>query len=188
MPNDLRRIALVGGLLLPLAAGGCVRRVVEITSEPSGAVVWMNDREVGTTPCEVEILHYGTYDVRVAKDGWEPISEGRDATPPAWDLPGPDLVAELLPFELESRTAWHVELKPEDLDPDAVMARAEATRDRLIALDSREPKPGDEGTIEGLEAEVREADGGPVDPEAIGRPVEGPIEPLPPEAGDPEAE
>lgn len=181
MPKDLPRIALVGAVLLPLVAGGCVRRVVEITSEPSGAVVWMNDREVGTTPCEVEILHYGTYDLRVTRDGWEPVSEGRDATPPVWDLPGPDLVAELLPVEVESRTVWHVELQREDLDPDAVMARAEATRDRLIAMDAAEPKPGDDGTVAGLEAEIEEADGGPVDPEAVGRPVEGPIEPLPPE-------
>ena len=50
---------------------GCVRRVVQITSDPDGAVVWMNDREVGSTPCEVEILHYGKYDVRVEKPGWE---------------------------------------------------------------------------------------------------------------------
>ncbi len=143
-----------------LPAAGCVRRVVEITSEPSGALVWLNDREVGTTPCEVEILHYGRYDLRVVRDGWEPVSTGRSANPPVWDLPGPDLVAELLPMEFESRATWHVVLEPESRDPDAVMARAVEMRDRLTAIESTEPDPTGRDTSEGLAAEVEEADGG----------------------------
>ncbi len=161
-----------------LAAGGCVRRVVEITSEPSGALVWMNDREVGVTPCEVEILHYGVYDLRVSRDGWEPVSAGRSADPPIWDLPGPDLIAELLPFEIESRATWHVVLESEDLDADAVMVRAEAMRDRLSAVEVTDPDPTGSDTPAGLAAEVEESDGGRLDPEAIGEPVEGPIGPV----------
>lgn len=180
-----RRAALAFLLIVPVLAGGCVRRVVEITSEPSGAIVWMNDREVGTTPCEVEILHYGTYDLRVVRDGWEPAIEGRDATAPIWDLPGPDLVAELLPFEVESRTTWHVVLRPEDLDPDAVMQRAEATRDRLLAIEAASPASQAEDGIAGLEASVEEADGGDVNPTAVGEPVDGPIQPVPASTGVP---
>jgi hypothetical protein len=168
-----------------LWAGGCVRRVVEITSEPSGALVWMNDREVGVTPCEVEILHYGKYDLRVARDGWEPVMAGRSATPPIWDLPGPDLVAELLPFEVESRAVWHVVLEPEDRDADAVMVRAEAMRDRLTAVEATDPDPTGANTPAGLAAEVEESDGSRPDPEAIGDPIEGPIGPVPGSADDP---
>ena len=171
---------IMGGLLV---GGGCVRRVVEITSEPSGAVVWMNDREVGSTPCEVEILHYGTYDLRVVKPGYEPAVTGRRAAPPAWDLPGPDLIAELLPMELESRNSWHVKLVIEDMSTDAVIQRAIIERDRLAALDRRDPIDPEAGIEEGLVEKVERADGlRPVEP---GQPVQGAVQPVEP---DPVAE
>ena len=171
---------LLAGLLVGLlAGGGCVRRVVEITSEPSGAIVWLNDREVGSTPCEVEILHYGTYDLRVTKPGYEPLVTGRKANPPVWDLPGPDLVAELLPLEMESRNSWHVELVVEDMSTDAVIQRAIIERDRLAALDKASPPDPSVGTSEGLAEKVERADGGkPVEP---GEPVEGGMQPVEPD-------
>lgn len=167
---------LAAGLLL---GGGCVRRVVEITSEPEGAIVWMNDREVGSTPCEVEILHYGEYDLRVVKPGYEPLVAGRKANAPVWDLPGPDLVAELLPFEVSSRNAWHVTLVVEDMSTDSVVERAIVARDRLEALDAASPADPSAGTSKGLAEEVERADGRSVE---SGKPVDGPVGPVPPEA------
>ena len=162
-------LTMATGLLL----GGCVRRVVEVTSEPSGAIVWMNDREVGTTPCTVEILHYGTYDVRLEKPGYEPRTQGMKATPPAWDLPGPDLVAELIPTELVSRNAWHVVLDVESMDDEAVLQRAVIARDRLAAEELRGPQREESASIESLQRKVREADGVEGPPgAAIGGPVE----------------
>ena len=147
---------LVGAMFA--SAPGCVRRVVEITSDPDGAVVWMNDREVGSTPCEVEILHYGEYDVRVEKPGWEPVMTGRSAKAPIWDLPGPDLVAELVPAELESRNVWHFRLVVESDDADAVLLRAEVARDRTAAELEDEAQAG-KATARSLEEAVEAADG-----------------------------
>lgn len=165
--------------------GGCVRRVVEVTSEPSGAIVWMNDREVGTTPCTVEILHYGTYDVRLEKPGFEPKVEGLNASAPAWDLPGPDLVAELLPTEVVSRNRWHLVLHPEDMDDEAVMRRAVIARDRLAAQQLQDRKARGDASIEGLEADVRRSDGVDGPPgQAVGGALEpGPV--VPPQGPDP---
>jgi hypothetical protein len=175
-PSNRRALAiLLASGLIP--AAGCVRRVVEITSDPAGAVVWMNDREVGVTPCEVEIIHYGEYDLRVIREGWEPVSTGRSANPPVWDLPGPDLIAELLPFEVVSRATWHLELTPEDRDEEAVMDRAIAMRDRLSAQEVASPDPVGDDTPAGLAAEVEEADGSRPDASVLGEPVEGPIGP-----------
>ena len=56
---------------------GCVKRTISITSDPGGALVWVNDREVGRTPLEIEFLYYGEYDVRVERDGQEPIMTTR---------------------------------------------------------------------------------------------------------------
>lgn len=55
-----------------VSLAGCVERTISITSDPSGALVFLNDEEIGRTPCEASFLHYGTYDVRIVKDGYEP--------------------------------------------------------------------------------------------------------------------
>jgi len=138
---------------------GCVRRVVQITSDPDGAVVWMNDREVGSTPCEVEILHYGKYDVRVEKPGWEPVMTGRSASAPVWDLPGPDFFAELVPAEIESRNVWHFQLVVESDDADEVLLRAEAARDKEAAERAEAQADAPDATSRGLAEEVEAEDG-----------------------------
>lgn len=187
MPDFPLRLVATSLVPVLVLSAGCVRRVVEITSEPSGATVWLNDREIGTTPCETEILHYGVYDLRLTREGFEPSVGGRDARAPLWDLPGPDLIAEILPFEIESRTTWHVLLVPEDMDPEAVVARAEAARDRLLALDRSQPDPGGRETSAGLAEEVERADGAPIGADSDGGPIEGPIGDVPADPASPEA-
>ncbi|MDG2020944.1 MAG: PEGA domain-containing protein [Phycisphaerales bacterium] len=171
---------MISGLALTVAmASGCVRRVVQITSAPEGALVWMNDREVGSTPCEIEILHYGTYDVRVEKAGFEPVMTGRSANVPIWDLPGPDLIAEIVPADLESRTVWHFDLVVENTDADQVLVRAEAARDRLAAADAKRAADRKVETSADLASEVEAEDG-------TGRPG-APVEGAPVPVEDPEA-
>ena len=118
---------------------GCVRRVVDITSEPEGAVVWVNDREVGETPITVDFVHYGEFDVQVLKPGYEPITTGKEAKAPIWDLLGLDLLAELFPADLTSTNSWHFQLVVEERDGDSLLKRAEQMRSRL-----NEDEPGAE--------------------------------------------
>lgn len=61
MPAMRTFVALL--LLLPLTA--CVERTISITSTPSGALVHLNDQEVGRTPLTVPFTYYGVYDVRL---------------------------------------------------------------------------------------------------------------------------
>ncbi|HMN96576.1 MAG TPA: PEGA domain-containing protein [Phycisphaerales bacterium] len=103
--------------VLPVALGaallaGCVRRTIDITSEPSGAMVVLNEREVGRTPVTVEFTYYGTYDVRLALDGHEPLLTSGEAVPPLWDNVPLDFVAEALPARLDSTVRWHYVLEP----------------------------------------------------------------------------
>ena len=107
---------------------GCVRRTITITSDPPGALVWLNDREVGRTPLDVDFLHYGDYDVRLVADGYEPLTTSGLAKPPWWDNVPLDLGAELLPTRLEHHVTWHYELDPLDEDVAALRERAEAMR------------------------------------------------------------
>ena len=118
---------------------GCVRRVIDITSDPPGARVWVNDRDIGRTPCSVEFTHYGRYDVRLQREGFEPVSGFGDADAPVWDFVGADLVSEVIPARLTSRVAWHFTLVPTDHDEAALVQRARAMRTSLAGEQAAEP-------------------------------------------------
>lgn len=150
-----KQIVLLVAVVAILPA--CVRRTVEITSTPSGALVLLNDREVGRTPLTTEILYYGTYDVQLRLEGHEPINGSAEAKAPAWDWIGPDLVAELIPVDFTSRNVWHFTMTPVDLDPAAVLLRARGLQSRtIVAEETTTSDP--EASLEDLGREVEAAD------------------------------
>jgi hypothetical protein len=125
-----RVLALLIVVMTP-GLGGCVRRVIDITSDPPGARVWVNDRETGRTPCSVEFTHYGRYDVRLRREGYEPVVGWGDANEPVWDFIGCDLVSEVIPARFNSRVTWHFTMIPTDRDEPALVQRARAMRTGL---------------------------------------------------------
>jgi hypothetical protein len=106
---------------------GCVKRTISITSSPSGALIWVNDREVGRTPVDVEFLYYGEYDVRVEKDGQEPVMTTRWASSPSLDIPIIDVLAEASSDE-DIVIRWHFDLEDRNDDPDLLLERAKTIR------------------------------------------------------------
>lgn len=114
--------------MLATANVGCVRRTIAITSTPSDALVYVNDREIGRTPCEIEFLFYGEYDVRLKRDGYESVVGSGTASAPIWDFIGADLVAEMAPVSLESRVAWHFDLIVSNDSHLELLERARALR------------------------------------------------------------
>lgn len=79
-----------------LTLGGCVERKLVITSEPSGADVWVNNQWHGVTPYELPFKHYGTFGIRVEKEGYYPIFVKEPVNAPLYQRVGPDLVSEAL--------------------------------------------------------------------------------------------
>lgn len=124
-----------------IACSGCVERTLRIDSEPAGAVVVLNHREVGVTPCEVEFAHYGTFDVELRKEGYVPFIGKRAAKPKAWDVPGPDLAAELIPLKAQAVTQWNFTLEalPNDGGHGDLLQRAKAIRESVSASENGEP-------------------------------------------------
>lgn len=116
---------------------GCVERRISITSEPAGAIVWVNDVEVGRTPTETNFKHYGKYDVRLELDGYDTLQTVGNASTPWWDFPGPDLFAEAVPGARNTER-WHFVLTPtlsttmprEQFERDLI-ERAHALRDQM---------------------------------------------------------
>ena len=127
-----RAPAFVLALVAAGTGAGCLERRIVVTSDPEGAVVWLNDQEVGRTPVETGFQFYGVYDVRLRKEGYEPLATKQKAKSPWYEYPGPDLIAAALPFTIRKTVRWHYELTPlpegTPEDRDELVQRAEEFR------------------------------------------------------------
>jgi hypothetical protein len=101
-----------GAALVAFGLGGCLQRTIKVTSEPAGAIVWINDIEVGRTPVESDFTYFGDFSVRVRKEGYEPVVDVRKVKPPIQEQPVLDLVGEALPVNFHHQVAWHYVLEP----------------------------------------------------------------------------
>lgn len=102
--------ALVLAASLPL--GGCVERTLLFTSDPIGAHVTVNGKDVGVTPVTIPFIHNQRFEYRIEKDGYRSVT-GDVTTPSTWDSrPGPDFFAENLPGHIRRQTVRHVALDP----------------------------------------------------------------------------
>ncbi|MEQ9453725.1 MAG: PEGA domain-containing protein [Phycisphaeraceae bacterium] len=121
-------------LITALLLTGCARRTLLITSEPAGALVHLNDQEIGRTPIQLPFTYYGVYDVRLENEDSKPLWTTGKADPPWWAYPGPDFFAEFIPG-LHDRIEWHYTLdpapNPADENIDAVNDRARQMRANL---------------------------------------------------------
>lgn len=144
------RVMALCALWSAAVAAGCVDRRIHITSEPTGAVVLLNDSEVGVTPCEVNFTYFGVYDVRLHKSGFEPLVTKAEAKAPFHEWPGVDLAAMAVPGTKRTRIDWHFTMQPEVVDDAALLARANDLRGRLN-------EPGDGATKPAGDAAPAEA-------------------------------
>ena len=144
-PRSALACAALALTALALTAG-CVRREIEVTSTPPGALLTLNGREIGRTPTRIEFTFDGMYDVRLKLAGYESVAGSGDSDMPVWDFMGADLVAEMVPTDIHRLEHWHFELVPDD-DADASLRhRAEAAQRfveamPVVAPDAPPPAP-----------------------------------------------
>lgn len=99
-----KNLLFVALLLLSVAAGGCVRRTLTVSTSPSGALVYLNDEEVGRSPVTVPFTWYGDYDIIVRKTGYQALRTHARLLPPWYQVPPLDLVSEaLIPVTLHDK-------------------------------------------------------------------------------------
>jgi hypothetical protein len=138
----MQRLIPVWIICLIILGGGCVERTLTITSNPPGALVFLNDQEAGRTPFTKRFVWYGYYDVQVRKEGYQTLKVTTPVIAPWWQWVPFDFVAELVPVKLQDphevyyRLQRHVGLV---IDPDAIVDRAEDLRDRLESSRFRTP-------------------------------------------------
>lgn len=134
--NILARAALVAICIsIAVPSSGCVRRKVTVNTEPSGAVIWLNDEEIGRSPATVDFLWYGDYDVVARLKGYETLRTHHRLVEPWYQAPGIDFIAEVLyPGWIVDSREMHFELSPESLPTrDALLENARLTREMALA-------------------------------------------------------
>src|SRR6187431_1080097 len=87
-------VALVSTLALP--AHAIVRRRLNVNSNPQGALVYVDNQQIGTTPCSVDFTYYGTREIRLIKPGFETLTVKQPIPTPWYQYPGLDFISENL--------------------------------------------------------------------------------------------
>ena len=98
-----------------LAAAGCIRSRLLVTSEPSGAAVKIEGKDYGDTPVSVPFIWYWYYKVEIRKDGFEPVTKIEHLRTPPWLIFPLDFFAELIPYPITDTRHRDYVLKPAPL-------------------------------------------------------------------------
>lgn len=125
------------GLLIVIAAlvCGCVERKMVITSEPSGADVWVNEQWHGKTPFELPFKHYGVFSIRLEAEGYYPIYVKEPVPAPLYQQPGLDLISEAaIPATIKDDRNMHYVLQKIE-GPDAIAEVLERADDMITRTD-----------------------------------------------------
>jgi PEGA domain len=133
IPRAIIVMVTVLGLLTP----ACVRRTINITTEPPNARVFLNDQEVGRSAVTTDFLWYGDYGVTIRKEGFETLETNWVIKPPWYQRIPLDFFTEVLwPGQLHDTHSRHFILEPAKIPTqEELIGRAGETRDR--ALDAR---------------------------------------------------
>ncbi len=116
-------ILIICCLVASLLPCGCVERRLTINTKPQGAVVALNDEEIGESPVSVNFNWYGDYCVRISKEGYETLNTHRCLKGPWYDHFPLDFFAQIVnPNRIVDSYEWTFELSP----------RRQISRDELI--------------------------------------------------------
>jgi hypothetical protein len=107
----------LGSLALILAvltnAGGCIERILTVQTNPPGALVELNNQEMGRTPVSRDFTWYGVYDVTIRLDDYRTLKTAAKVFAPIYEWIPIDLITELLPFPFKDHHTLNYTLIPE---------------------------------------------------------------------------
>jgi len=137
-----RRVALLTACAVVMAAG-CVQRRMTIRSNPPGALVYVDDYQLGTTPVSHDFVYYGTRKIRLVKDGYETLTVRQPFPVPWYEIFPLDFVTEnLIPWEVRDERVVDLAMQPAaSTPPELVVSRAEQVRLAAGSLPAAAPQP-----------------------------------------------
>jgi hypothetical protein len=135
------RFWIATALMIAACSGGCVQRRLTIRSNPPGAVVYVDDYEIGTTPVSTSFIYYGKRKVQLVKDGYETVTEMRDIPAPWYEWFPLDFVTEnFVPGQIRDQRCLDFTLTPQlVVPPEQLLERGEALRRGVHATSGTTP-------------------------------------------------
>jgi hypothetical protein len=126
-------VVLFAGLIASILLTGCVERKLTINTEPQGAVVVLNDEEIGTSPVTTSFEWYGDYGVRISKEGFETLKTHRKLKAPLHDYFPFDFLAQIVyPKRIVDSYEWTFTLAPQtEPDRDELIKDAQELKKQL---------------------------------------------------------
>ncbi|MEC8737948.1 MAG: PEGA domain-containing protein [Planctomycetota bacterium] len=111
-------------------SAGCVQSRMTVRSNPPGALVYVDDYQIGTTPVSTDFVYYGTRKIRLIKDGYDTLTVQQPFPVPWYEIFPLDFVTEnLWPWEIRDERVVDLAMVPAGTVPaEAVVSRAELAR------------------------------------------------------------
>jgi len=127
------RTAFCGIIAVLFLLGGCVERQLTINSEPPGAMVVLNDEQIGKSPVTVSFNWYGDYNIKISKEGYQTLSTHRLLKRPWHDRFPFDLFAQIFyPGTIVDSYEWTFALEQKQrIDRDKLIDNALELRGRM---------------------------------------------------------
>jgi hypothetical protein len=141
--RPLGRVLVAVALVATLLPAGCVRRRLAVRSNPPGALVFVDNQHIGTTPCSVDFTYYGTREIRLVKPGFETLTVNQPIPMPWYQIPPLDFVSEnVLPNKIEDHRTASFDLQPQVIVPtEQLLDRANQLRQETLQ-GAAAPPPG----------------------------------------------
>jgi len=127
---------VVVGLIATLLLTGCVERQLTINTEPKGALVFLNDEEIGESPVTASFEWYGDYNVRISKEGYETLNTHRKLKRPLHDKFPFDLFAMVIPKRTVNSYQWTFTLEEKrQISREQLIQNAEELKEKAVTTD-----------------------------------------------------
>ena len=130
----LRHVGVALALSAMLLPAGCVRRRLAVRSNPPGALVFVDNQQIGTTPCSVDFTYYGTREIRLVKPGFETLTVNQPIPMPWYQIPPLDFVSEnVMPNKIQDHRTVSFDLAPQLIVPtEQLLDRANQLRQETL--------------------------------------------------------
>lgn len=116
--NSSKSRVLLLAAVVTFGQFGCVHRRLMVNSNPPGAMVLAEGREIGYTPTAVDFTYYGQRELTLIKDGYETTTRMVPIRAPWYQWPVVDFFSEnLWPFHTTNRQSVSVDLQPKLMIP-----------------------------------------------------------------------
>ncbi len=111
-------ISVVVFVIAAWPAHAVVRRRLNVNSNPQGALVYVDNQQIGSTPCSVDFTYYGTREIRLIKPGFETLTVNQPIPAPWYQYTPIDFVAEnLVMMKIRDNRTVNYNLAPQLVVP-----------------------------------------------------------------------